>query len=81
MRILELLGLTSNEFWGSVLILLGIAGLVFAYVHWRVTESWKKEKGEKTRLLEIWKPSLLFGCALFFLLGIGFWLIGLWIHF
>ncbi len=79
MNILHRLGLDSNEVYGGGLILIGVFFLVFAYVHWKKTKAWKKNKGEKTSFFEIWKPSTLIGSGMFILLGLAFWFGGNWL--
>lgn len=76
MNLIRMLGLDTNEVYGGVLIFFGVFAFVFAYFYWKKTAAWKKDAGEKTRFTEIWKPSTLFGCALFLLLGLGFLFLG-----
>lgn len=71
-----MLGLDTNEIYGGVLIAIGVLAFVFAYVYWKMTAAWKKDKGEKTRFLEIWRPGTLLGCALFILIGLAFFFLG-----
>ena len=75
MNILTLLGIDTNKLCGLMLMGVAVFFFIFCYVHWKRNEAWKRDKGVKTKFLQIWKPSALFGCILFLLLGLGFFFI------
>ncbi len=73
MNTLKLLGWDSNQFYGGGLLLLALISAIFPYIYWKKNVAWKKEKGQKTRFFEIWKPTSVMGTLIFTGLGFLFW--------
>ena len=73
MNVLKLLGWDTNQVYGGGLLLIALISFIFPYIYWKRNVAWKREKGEKTKFFEIWKPSSLMGTIIFTLLGLGFW--------
>ncbi len=73
MNTLKFLGWDSNQFYGGGLLLLALISAIFPYVYWKKNVAWKKEKEEKTKFTEIWKPTSIMGTLIFTGLGLLFW--------